>query len=389
MAEPGFRYRIVPGRIAVIEDDDATRAMLVTLFEGAGFRVDAAATGAEGIAVVEREHPDLVLCDLLMPDVGGLEVTERIRKGPASHAQIVILSGADAVEDKVKVFEVGADDYLVKPVPAAELVVRVRAMLGRAENLRQQGARRKGRLIAVLGAKGGIGTSSVAINLATSYGKRKADSVVLADLAVPVGTLGIMLGLPIPERWVWREFVLDGASSDHLLTTYLMRAPNLPMRLLPGVRQGSPYRDVSVDAVNQFAAALHSLAEVVVVDLGNQPSPFVPPVLRQANDILIVVEPEVVAVELTAHLLERLQKGGILADRIHLVLSNPHGSLQLNRAEVATALKTDAIGAITYQRDEFSAASKRRLPVVIQQAETMAARQFDELALALVPLKAA
>ena len=164
-----------------------------------------------------------------------------------------------------------------------------------------------------------------------------------------------------------------------------MRAAHLPMRLLPGVRQGSPYRDVSVEAVNQFAAGLHALAETVVVDLGNQPSPFVPPVMRQANDILIVVEPEVVAVELTAHLIERLHKGGILADRIHLVLSNPHGSLQLNRADVSAALKTDAIAVITYQRDEFSAASKRRIPVVTAPGETVVARQFEDLAKALVP----
>ena len=76
----------------MIEDDAPTRMMLVTLLEGAGFTVDAAASGAEGISMVEREHPDLVLCDLLMPEMDGLEVTGRVRNGPAGHAQIVVLS---------------------------------------------------------------------------------------------------------------------------------------------------------------------------------------------------------------------------------------------------------------------------------------------------------
>lgn len=357
--------------------------MLTQLLEGAGYQVQVAAGGAEGVGLVEREHPDLVLCDLLMPEVAGLEVCERIRKGPASHTQIVMLSAVDALEEKVKALEAGADDYLVKPVPAAELVARVKAMLGRADKLRQEGARSNGRLIVLAGAKGGIGTSTVALNLAAAYGKGKADSVVLADLAVPVGTLGIMLGLPIPEKWVWREFVQDGAASVHRLGTYLMRSPNLPLRLLPGVRQGSPYREVSPEATSAFGAALRSLSETVVVDLGNQPSPFVPPLMRQANVILIVVEPEVVAVELTAHLIERLHKGGILADRVRLVLSNPHGSLQLSRNEVAAALKTDAVAAIPYQRDEFSAASKRRIPLVTQQPDSTAAQQFVELSRAL------
>ncbi len=80
------------GRIAVIEDDSPTRDFVVRALEGAGFTVDAAARGAEGVALVERGHPDLVLLDLMMPGVTGYEVCERIRKGPASHTQIVVMS---------------------------------------------------------------------------------------------------------------------------------------------------------------------------------------------------------------------------------------------------------------------------------------------------------
>ncbi len=367
-------------RIAVIEDDDATRELMQTILQGAGFGVDVAGGGEAGVAVVERERPDIVLLDLLMPGVTGFDVCQRIRSGPAGHTtQIVIISAVDGVDEKVKALEMGADDFLVKPVAPPELVARIKAMLGRAEVFRQQGARTNGRLIAVAGAKGGIGTSSVAVNLAAAQGMRQADSSALADLAVPVGTLGIMLGLPIPETWVWREFVQDGATGAHRLSSYLMRSPSLPLRLLPGVRPGSPFRDVQVDAVNAFATALRALADHVFVDLGNQPSPFVPPILRQADVILVVVEPEVMCVELSAHLLERMQKGGILTDRIRLVLSNPHGSLQLSRAEVETALKVPMIAAIPYQRDEFSAASKRRAPLVLHQAQSVAATQFQEL----------
>jgi len=373
----------VAGRIAVIEDDSPTRDYVVRALEGAGFTVDAVAQGAEGVALVEREHPDLVLLDLMMPGVTGYQVCERIRKGPASHTQIVVMSVLEGVEEKVKALELGADDYLVKPVATAELLARVRSMIGRGERLRQEGARTNGRLVALAGAKGGIGTSTVAVNLAAAHGMKKAHSVVLADLAVPVGTLGIMLGLPIPEKWVWREFVMDGAASVHRLSSYLMRSPNAPLRLLPGVRQGSPYRDVQPEAVSAFATALRGLADFVVVELGNQPSPFVPPVLRQADAILVVVEPEVVSVELSAHLIDRLHKGGILPDRIRLVISNPHGSLQLSRSEVITALKTEVVAAIPYQRDEFSAASKRRVPLVVQQPQSTAASQFEELSRAM------
>jgi len=163
-----------------------------------------------------------------------------------------------------------------------------------------------------------------------------------------------------------------------------MRNPQLPLRLLPGIRSGSPYREVKPDAVSAFATSLRGLADHIVVDLGNQPSPFTPPLLREADVILIAVEPEVIGVELTARFLDRLKETGILSHRIRVVVTNAHGSLQLSRTEVAAALKIDVAGVILYQRDEFSAASKRRMPIVLQQPQGPAAAQFKELAQALV-----
>ena len=373
-------------RIAVIDDEAPNRSYLETLLGTAGFEVQVAAGGDEGIALVEKERPDLVLVDLMMPEVDGFAVCERIRNGPAgAGTQIIVLSALDAVDGKVRALELGADDYLVKPIESRELVSRIKVMIDRADRLRQQGSQAQGRLIVVAGAKGGIGTSTVAINLAASQAAGKgADAVVLADLAVPVGTLGSMLNIEVADGWAWGEGLGEGVSV-HRLRSHLMRNPQIPFRLLPGVRRGSAYRDVSTEAINKFATALRGLAETIVVDLGNQPSPFAPPLLREADVICVVVEPEVICVELTGPFLDRLRATGILSHRIRLVISNPHGSLQLSRTEVAAALlKIEVAGMILYQRDEFSAASKRRLPIVIQQPQGPAATQFKELLQALI-----
>jgi DNA-binding response OmpR family regulator len=371
----------VTARIAVIDDEAPNRAYLETLLGAAGFEVKAAAGGNEGVALVEKERPDLVLVDLMMPEVDGFAVCERIRKGPAgAETTIVVLSVLDGLEAKVRALELGADEYLVKPVESRELLARLKGMIDRTERLRTQGSQPRGRLTVVAGAKGGIGTSTIAMNLAALQAAGKApEAVVLADLAVPVGTLGSMLNIQVPDQWAWREVLEDGAASVHRLASYLMRNPQVPLRLLPGVRRGSSYRDVRPDAVSGFAASLRGLGETIVVDLGNQPSPFAPPLLREADVILIVVEPEVICVELTGEFLGRLRETGILSHRIRLVISNPHGSLQLSRTEVAALLKMEAIAMILYQRDEFSAASKRRLPIVIQQPQAPVVGQFAEL----------
>jgi CheY-like chemotaxis protein/MinD-like ATPase involved in chromosome partitioning or flagellar assembly len=374
----------VTARIAVIDDEAPNRSYLQTLLGTAGFEVQVAAGGNEGIALVEKERPDLVLLDLMMPEVDGYSVCERIRKGPAgAGTQIVVLSALDAVEGKIRALELGADDYLVKPVESRELITRIKGMIDRADRLRQQGSQARGRLTVVAGAKGGIGTSTIAINLAASQAVGKgAEAVVLADLAVPVGTLGSMLNIEAPDRWAWGEVLADGASA-HRLSSYLMHNPQVPFRLLPGVRRGSPYRDVRAEGVSKFATSLRGLGEAIVVDLGNQPSPFAPPLLREADVICIVVEPEIICVELTGSFLDRLRSTGVLSHRIRLAISNPHGSLQLSRTEVAAALKMEAAAMILYQRDEFSAASKRRLPIVVQQPQGPAAVPFKELTQAL------
>jgi CheY-like chemotaxis protein/MinD-like ATPase involved in chromosome partitioning or flagellar assembly len=375
----------VTARIAVIDDEAPNRTYLETLLGTAGFEVQAAPGGNEGVVLVEKERPDLVLVDLMMPEVDGFTVCERIRKGPAgADIQIIVLSVLDGVDAKVRALEMGADEYLVKPVESRELLARLKVMLDRADRLRQQGSHARGRLTVVAGAKGGIGTSTVALNLAAlqSVGK-SADAVALADLAVPVGTLGSMLNIQVPDHWAWGEVLEDGAASVHRLSGYLMRNPQVPLRLLPGVARGSSYRELRPDAVSSFASSLRGLGETVVVDLGNQPSPFAPPLLREADVIVIVVEPEVICVELTGQFLNRLRETGILSHRIRLVMSNPHGSLQLSRTEVATALKMEVAAMILYQRDEFSAASKRRLPIVIQQPQAPVVTQFTELVHAL------
>src|SRR3989442_6232623 len=188
-------------------------------------------------------------------------VCECIRKGPAGAAtQIVVLSVMDGRDGKVRALELGADDHLVKPIESRELVTRIKVMLDRAERLRQQGSQSRGRLTVVAGAKGGIGTSTVAINLAALQAAGKApETVALADLAVPVGTLASMLNIPVPDRWAWGDILNDGATSVHRLSSYLMRNPQVPLRLLPGVRRGSAYREFGPEAVGSFATSLRGL----------------------------------------------------------------------------------------------------------------------------------
>jgi two-component system response regulator MprA len=134
------------GRLLVVEDDPQVRAMLTRALGYAGFEVASAPDGAGALASLRHARPDLVLLDLLLPDVDGLEVCRRVR-ALGERVPILMLTARDTIADRIDGFEAGADDYLVKPFSTAELVARVRALLRRARDRSPSPTRRFGDLV--------------------------------------------------------------------------------------------------------------------------------------------------------------------------------------------------------------------------------------------------
>jgi two-component system alkaline phosphatase synthesis response regulator PhoP/two-component system response regulator ResD len=120
------------GEPILIVDDEVHIVDLVRLYlEREGFRVDSASDGAQGLRLIEEVRPALVVLDLMLPEVDGLEVCRRVRAG--SDVPIIMLTARDEDVDKIVGLELGADDYLTKPFNPRELVARVKAILRRSE----------------------------------------------------------------------------------------------------------------------------------------------------------------------------------------------------------------------------------------------------------------
>jgi two-component system, OmpR family, response regulator MprA len=125
-----------PPVTVLVVDDDANITELISLgLKYEGFQVESTSTGADGLVAAQRLNPALIILDILLPDLDGLEVLNRLRSNPTTRdIPILMLTAKDDVRDRVTGLQQGADDYLAKPFDFAELVARIRAVLRRARH---------------------------------------------------------------------------------------------------------------------------------------------------------------------------------------------------------------------------------------------------------------
>src|SRR5580765_3016538 len=116
--------------VLVVEDESSIASFVALYLKNAGYSVRTAATGTDALAQAQSERPDLIVLDLMLPDIDGIEVCKRIRKD--ADLPILMLTARDEDVDKIIGLEVGADDYMTKPFNPRELVARVRSILRRA-----------------------------------------------------------------------------------------------------------------------------------------------------------------------------------------------------------------------------------------------------------------
>ncbi len=185
----------MPEKILIVDDDLDTLKLVGLILQRHGYQIVAANGGNQALSKALAERPDIILLDVMMPDMDGYEVTRRLRADSAvAHIPIIMFTAKTLLDDKVAGFEAGADDYLTKPTHPAELVAHVKALLARSAANRAFVPAEHARLIGFLGAKGGVGTTTVAINVAAAASASGQDTI-LADLRLGNGSAGLMLGL--------------------------------------------------------------------------------------------------------------------------------------------------------------------------------------------------
>lgn len=127
------------GSVLVVDDEPTIREVVATYMRRAGYRARAARDGSEAISLAERDRPDIVILDLMMPGMDGLEVMHRLRTRERDDLAVILLTAKGEESDRVTGLRLGADDYVCKPFSPAELVARVDALRRRLDTSSNRG----------------------------------------------------------------------------------------------------------------------------------------------------------------------------------------------------------------------------------------------------------
>ena len=373
-------------KILIIDDDLDTLRLVGLMLQRQGYQISAATNGQQGLDKAFEEDPDLILLDIMMPDMDGYEVTRRLRKNPSTmETPILMFTAKTQLDDKVIGFEVGANDYLTKPTHPSELQARVKTLLSRGGDKKEAAGASKdenrGYVIGVLGARGGLGTTTLAVNLAASLHSRTKSEVIVAEMLPGQGALALDLGASNPGGLV----ELLGINKLNEITREKVR------EVLVGDPSGlklllSSDRPRDMHLINQIAnyemviKRLAALARFVVLDLGVGIQPFAEKVLPLCNDTLIAIEGVPNTIIHAKALIDDIAALGISRKSIHVVLNNRvRSDTQLPSSQVQTRLGHEIISTLTPAPELFVQATRMQTPAVLCQPESLTARQIQKL----------
>ena len=373
--------------ILIVDDDPDAQKLLSLILSKAGFQTATADNGPEALARLGQALPDLLILDVMMPGMDGFEVLRRVRSNPATaHIPVIMLSAKGEVRDRVMGLRTGADDYIPKPADPLELVARIEAVLAR---IQRGGAAEHGRVFAFIGAKGGVGTTTVAINIGAALSKGVASyasgsaprapafQVTLAELRRGLGSAATYLGLH-PRRTLedllTNQQGISGSTVHAVLTTHacglrLLSAP-LGVPALPSLEPSF---------LESLLSQLTRSAQFVLLDLAPD-AMFVHPLLPKAEVVVVITNSDPVSLAGAQVLISLAQDYGLTGERCWVVLVNRIPGAGMSITALENALKHPVQAAIPYAAEACIAAAREGSPLVLHRTDELASITLAELA---------
>lgn len=350
-------------RIYVIDDDEQLLRMVGLMLERGGHTVTLISNPVNGLEQVKADKPDLLVLDVMMPNMSGHDISREIRSTKSlEDLPILVLTARSQEIDRTAAIKSGADDYLSKPVTSQELIERVDGLLAKRGG---QKTPEEGILITVFGLRGGVGRTTIAVNLAAALRKVSHQEVCLVDLS-PTGSQAVM-HMRLQARSSWADLTPEQSDWASLKNRLIIHPSGLRVLAAPA-KPHSPLLPDQETANTIMDLMRHNVA-FTVVDAPNVFSPGFVSAVTHADMALHVVGPEVVSVQTAVQLNRLMNKMGLNITRKSHILNQITPEAQLPHSAVERGLNTRVAFQIGYDANQARAMAQG-VPLTLTSAKS-------------------
>jgi len=331
-------------KVLVVDDDLNIQRVLSFTLKQEGFDVVLAGDGESGVAMAADQAPDLILMDAALPGIDGYEAITRIRgsEAPGQRVPILLLTTEADVGQRVKGLRAGADDDIVKPFHPAELMARIRALLARsglstARTGPTQATLR--RVIVFYGAKGGVGSTTLAINTAIALAAEHKRRVALVDANLQFGDLRVFLDLKLDTASIVNAISEPELDADLLRRLMVSHASGIDLLLAPTAPEQADvvmenHRN-SPDALSGMLELMRGMYDYTVIDASRSLDDITIHLFDEADAVYVVMTADLSCLKNVQLVLKTMTELGYPRDKVQLVLnrSNAFTGINIDNAE--------------------------------------------------------
>ena len=366
-------------RVLFVDDEEQIRKLLSTWLTRHGYEVTVANDGWEALKAIRAKAPDLVITDVNMPNMNGLELTRRLRADHrTARIPVIMLSARKQADDVLTGYAEGADEYIPKPVEMAVLAAKVEVLIRRFATTRGEAvAKRGGNVVLFVRGKGGVGCTTLAVNSAVALAATTIYRVTLLDLNLEFGNAPMLMNLT-PKRTL-----ADLAESAHeqldeaTFGSYLEQDRS-GVRVLAGCDLPERAELVTVPAVQQAIDHLQKQSDYVVIDTPASFSQQVLAALDVADAAAIVTSAHLPSLNATKQTIEVLDKLSFPRERTVLVVDRTSAAgLEMDHVARFFNRKPDIVVPYTEAADD---AADRGRPLTILHPDSAASKTIRDLA---------
>ena len=366
-------------RVLFVDDEEQIRKLLSTWLTRHGYEVTVANDGWEALKAVRAKAPDLVITDVNMPNMNGLELTRRLRADHrTARIPVIMLSARKQADDVLTGYAEGADEYVPKPVEMAVLAAKVEVLIRRFATRRGEAvAKRGGNVVMFVHGKGGVGCTTLAVNSAVALAATTIYRVTLLDLNLEFGNAPMLMNLT-SERTL-----ADLAENAHeqldeaTFGTYLEQDRS-GVRVLAGCDVPERAELVTVPAVQQAIDQLQKQSDYVVIDAPASFSQQVLAALDVADAAVIVTSAHLPSLKATKQAIEVLEKLSYPVERTVLVVNRTSAAgVEMDHVARFFNRKPDIV--VPYTEASTDAADRGR-PLTVLHPDSAASKVIRDLA---------